>query len=118
MIPGKNDGSVKGVRYFTCNPKHGKFVRAEKVLLDKRGRSIRPIMSQSTPGPVSNFRASHSASMNQISSVMQQQSIMTTSANSSLKRSTSRGIKQNLIMSPKKGVLWFNSLFKVNSNYL
>ena len=24
---GKNDGSVKGQRYFTCNPGHGMFVR-------------------------------------------------------------------------------------------
>ena len=28
---GKGDGSVEGVRYFTCLPKHAVFVRAEKV---------------------------------------------------------------------------------------
>jgi len=38
---GKNDGSVKGVRYFSCGAKRGVFVRADKVLLDKRGRSVR-----------------------------------------------------------------------------
>lgn len=28
---GKGDGSVEGVRYFSCAPKHAVFVRAEKV---------------------------------------------------------------------------------------
>lgn len=28
---GRNDGSVEGKRYFTCSPKFGAFVRADKV---------------------------------------------------------------------------------------
>ncbi|KAB5594483.1 Tubulin-folding cofactor B [Ceratobasidium theobromae] len=28
---GKNDGSVQGVRYFTCKDKHGAFVRPDRV---------------------------------------------------------------------------------------
>ncbi|XP_034249047.1 kinesin-like protein KIF13A isoform X2 [Thrips palmi] len=38
---GKNDGTVQGVRYFTCRPKHGIFVRADKLIQDRRGRAMR-----------------------------------------------------------------------------
>ena len=38
---GKNDGSVKGVRYFNCPQKKGMFVRPKNLKLDKRGREMR-----------------------------------------------------------------------------
>ncbi|KAH8259927.1 hypothetical protein KR038_010921, partial [Drosophila bunnanda] len=38
---GKNDGSVKGIQYFQCKPKHGMFVRSDKLMLDKRGKAMR-----------------------------------------------------------------------------
>jgi kinesin family protein 13 len=38
---GKNDGTVQGTFYFTCRPKHGIFVRADKLIQDKRGRGMR-----------------------------------------------------------------------------
>lgn len=38
---GKNDGMVQAVRYFTCRPKHGIFVRADKLIQDRRGRAMR-----------------------------------------------------------------------------
>lgn len=40
-ISGKNDGTVQGIKYFTCKPKHGMFVRADKLILDRRGRTMR-----------------------------------------------------------------------------
>ena len=41
VILGKNDGSVKGIRYFSCGAKRGMFVRPDKIIMDKRGRSLR-----------------------------------------------------------------------------
>lgn len=38
---GKNDGTVQGNTYFTCKPKHGIFVRADKLIHDKRGKAMR-----------------------------------------------------------------------------
>ncbi|XP_074656043.1 kinesin-like protein KIF13A isoform X2 [Tubulanus polymorphus] len=35
---GKNDGSVKGVRYFKCRSRHGIFVRHDKLIMDKKRR--------------------------------------------------------------------------------
>jgi dynactin complex subunit len=35
FFTGKNDGSVNGKRYFTCKPRYGTFVRADKVTLPK-----------------------------------------------------------------------------------
>lgn len=37
---GKNDGSVKGVRYFKCRSRHGIFVRHDKIVMDKKRRKI------------------------------------------------------------------------------
>ncbi|XP_039444480.1 kinesin-like protein KIF13B isoform X3 [Culex pipiens pallens] len=40
---GKNDGTVQGIQYFSCRPKHGIFVRVDKLILDKRGRAMREL---------------------------------------------------------------------------
>ncbi|XP_052740010.1 kinesin-like protein KIF13A [Bicyclus anynana] len=38
---GKNDGSVGGTRYFNCRARHGIFVRVDKLVQDRRGKSAR-----------------------------------------------------------------------------
>lgn len=43
---GKNDGCVQGIQYFECKPKHGIFVRSDKLIADKRGRQMRAYKSE------------------------------------------------------------------------
>ena len=38
---GKNDGSVEGKWYFSCEAKKGMFVKPKNLKLDKRGREMR-----------------------------------------------------------------------------
>ncbi|XP_078664802.1 kinesin-like protein KIF13A isoform X10 [Branchiostoma floridae x Branchiostoma belcheri] len=53
MDSGRNDGEVKGVRYFKCRPNYGIFVRPDKVTQASRRRSTR-----SRPSPSSSKSAS------------------------------------------------------------
>ncbi|XP_055378395.1 kinesin-like protein KIF13A isoform X4 [Condylostylus longicornis] len=43
---GKNDGTVQGIPYFHCKPKHGIFVRSDKLILDKRGKAMRAFKAE------------------------------------------------------------------------
>uniref|UniRef100_A0A1I8P0E7 Kinesin-like protein KIF13A n=1 Tax=Stomoxys calcitrans TaxID=35570 RepID=A0A1I8P0E7_STOCA len=45
---GKNDGTVQGIQYFQCKPKHGIFVRFDKLILDKRGKAMRAYKAEKT----------------------------------------------------------------------
>lgn len=44
---GKNDGSVGDVRYFSCEPLHGLFVKGAQVRLD---REVAPSRTESVAG--------------------------------------------------------------------
>nr|XP_016940799.1 kinesin-like protein KIF13A isoform X4 [Drosophila suzukii] len=77
---GKNDGSVKGIQYFQCKPKHGMFVRSDKLMLDKRGKAMRA------------YKAAEKS--NSISKEMS--TSMTGSMTGSMTRSKSRGDSLNL----------------------
>ena len=41
LFTGKNDGSVKGVRYFKCKNRHGIFVRHDKLIMDKKRKGAK-----------------------------------------------------------------------------
>ena len=48
VFAGKNDGSVKGVRYFSCRNRHGIFVRPDKLIWDKKRKLSRKGSSASS----------------------------------------------------------------------
>ncbi|XP_037926224.1 kinesin-like protein KIF13B isoform X3 [Hermetia illucens] len=43
---GRNDGTVQGIQYFICKPRHGIFVRHDKLILDKRGKAMRALKTE------------------------------------------------------------------------
>lgn len=47
---GKNDGTVQGIQYFECKPKHGIFVRSDKLIQDKRGKAMRSYKAEKAKG--------------------------------------------------------------------
>ncbi|XP_063219921.1 kinesin-like protein KIF13A isoform X3 [Bacillus rossius redtenbacheri] len=57
---GKNDGMVQGVRYFTCRPKCGIFVRADKLIQDRQGRAMRSSSHSQEHGNVNTLHRSSS----------------------------------------------------------
>ena len=42
FFAGKNDGYVKGIRYFRCRTQHGVFVRHDKLIQDKKRKNVKP----------------------------------------------------------------------------
>ncbi|XP_058986852.1 kinesin-like protein KIF13A isoform X3 [Musca domestica] len=65
---GKNDGTVQGIQYFHCKPKHGIFVRFDKLILDKRGKAMRAYKAEksskeTTPLPRSKSRGESLSSL-------------------------------------------------------
>jgi kinesin family member 13 len=53
---GKNDGTVQGIQYFSCKAKHGIFVRADKLIQDKRGRAMRSYKAEKAKGEWCHFK--------------------------------------------------------------
>ncbi|KAL5013425.1 hypothetical protein ScPMuIL_007695, partial [Solemya velum] len=87
---GKNDGSVNGIQYFKCRPKHGIFVRHDKLIWDKKRRGSRKnaqnVMNRRSSGGNS---LSHSAmNLSQVTSPM--------GASSSFMKSTTASCAKNV----------------------
>ncbi|XP_054089990.1 kinesin-like protein KIF13A isoform X2 [Zeugodacus cucurbitae] len=57
---GKNDGTVQGIQYFQCKPKHGIFVRYDKLILDKRGKAMRAYKAEKSNSKDTNMTRSKS----------------------------------------------------------
>ncbi len=59
---GKNNGSVNGVQYFSCEPNHGLFTKLNKLELISRGDSSGPV-EDTVKTPVENVREGGNANM-------------------------------------------------------
>ncbi|VDP62019.1 unnamed protein product [Schistosoma mattheei] len=81
---GKNDGSVSGVRYFTCKPNHGLFAAANKVVPAGSKDELR----------TSGFDASKNSQTRQVYVVRSQESLLSYSSNLS---SVSRSYRLNQV---------------------
>ncbi|XP_019632740.1 PREDICTED: kinesin-like protein KIF13A isoform X8 [Branchiostoma belcheri] len=89
MDAGRNDGEVKGVRYFKCRPNYGIFVRPDKVTQASRRRSTR-----SRPSPSSSKSTSSKGTSSQVGTSPGQKSSQRVSGSNTLPR-TKRKEKTN-----------------------
>lgn len=66
---GKNDGSVNGVRYFTCEPMHGIFCKLEKLSPCLEAENFSPPEGAQAASPAQNGYPAAANSGDQISNV-------------------------------------------------
>lgn len=90
---GKNDGTVQGIQYFQCKPKHGIFVRHDKLLLDKRGKAMRAYKAAEKSNSISKGSVLYPVMLPLVANSI---SLPLTEMSSSMTRSKSRGESLNV----------------------
>ncbi|GAN02358.1 hypothetical protein MAM1_0021c01801 [Mucor ambiguus] len=85
---GKNDGSIQGVRYFSCAPNTGLFVLATKVMAleDSQKKKIVPHISKTTA--IATTKKSHSSSTSTSTANKRKSMIVTSSTTTSTSTTT------------------------------
>lgn len=97
---GKNDGTVQNITYFTCKPKHGIFVRGDKLIHDKRGKAMRAYKAEKLAkgkGFLSSLKTISASEKN-----IQFFILFSAERESSLTRSKSRGDSLNAVGTARK----------------
>uniref|UniRef100_A0A915A9H0 Dynactin subunit 1 n=1 Tax=Parascaris univalens TaxID=6257 RepID=A0A915A9H0_PARUN len=111
---GKNNGSVKGVKYFDCEPNHGVFMRAAQVKLESKSKVVqhqasgirapttsRKDVAKGRFSPAASPRITPSSSTDQLKSSNSSTNLASNSTKKQSSRDDNRHVSKLVIPTPR-----------------